>query len=148
MITINHRNAMTTPRGIRNCNPLNIRKTTGRPWLGQVRPGEDPEFCQFTDMAHGYRAAMRLLQNYGKLYGLRTVRQLISRWAPPQENDTRGYVNTVCYLTKWDPERTVALDKKADMVALVSAMSQMENGRKADPQEVEAGWRLLRNGSE
>lgn len=136
------------PRGIRNCNPLNIRKTGCRPWLGEIRPGEDKAFCQFRDMAHGYRAAMKLLQNYQKLYGLRTVRQLISRWAPPQENDTRGYVDTVCYLTKWDPEHAVDLSKKSDMVALVSAMSQVECGRRADPQAVDAGWRLLRNGSE
>ena len=94
-------------------------------------------------MAHGYRAAMRLLQNYQRLYGLRTLRQIISRWAPPSENDTRGYINTVCYLTKWDAERALQLKQKEQMIPLVSAMSQVENGRKANPEEVEAGWRLL-----
>ena len=65
---------MNSPRGLRNCNPLNIRKTGSRPWLGEVRPGQDAQFCQFQDMAHGYRAAMRLLQNYQRLYGPRRVR--------------------------------------------------------------------------
>lgn len=134
---------MTTPRGIRNCNPLNIRKTSGRLWIGEIRPSQDKEFCQFQDMAHGYRAAMRLLQNYQKLYGLRTVRELISRWAPPSENDTRGYLGAVCKLTGLDADHFVDISKKANMVALVSAMSQVENGRRADAQEVEAGWKLL-----
>ena len=134
---------MNPPRGLRNCNPPNIRKTGRRPWLGEVRPGQDAQFCQFQDMAHGYRAAMRLLQNYQRLYGLRTLRQIISRWAPPSENDTRGYINTVCYLTKWDAERALQLKQKEQMIPLVSAMSQVENGRKANPEEVEAGWRLL-----
>ena len=132
-----------TPRGLRNCNPLNIRKTNIRPWLGEVRPGQDAQFCQFQDMAHGYRAAMRILQNYQRLYGLRTLRQIISRWAPPSENDTHGYIDTVCHLTKWDSERALQLKQKEQMSPLVSAMSQVENGRKANLEEVEAGWMLL-----
>lgn len=142
--------AMTTatPRGIRNCNPLNIRKTNGLPWKGEIRPGQDREFCQFCDMAHGYRAAMKLLQNYQKRYGLRTIRQIVSRWAPPCENDTRGYLFSVFWLTGMDADLSIDLDKKGDMVALVSAMSQVENGRKAVRAEVEAGWELLMYGVE
>ena len=136
---------MTTPRGIRNCNPLNIRKTGGRPWLGEIRPGQDKEFCQFCDMAHGYRAAMRLLHNYCRLYGLRTPRELISRWAPPSENDTRGYLGAVCRLTGLEADTPVDLTRKENMLKLTAAMSQVENGRRADPAEVEAGWRLINN---
>ena len=134
---------MPTPRGIRNCNPLNIKKTGGRPWLGEIRPGADKVFCQFIDMAHGYRAAMKLLQNYQTRYGLRTLRQLISRWAPPSENDTRGYLGAVCKLTGLDADHFVDLSKKITLTSIVSAMSQVENGRRADPSEVEAGWRML-----
>ena len=134
---------MNSPRGLRNCTPLNIRTTNGRPWVGEVRPGQDEVFCQFQDMAHGYRAAMKLLQNYQRLYGLRTLRHIISRWAPPSKNDTRGYLNTVCYITKWDVDLTLQLKRREQMIPLVSAMSQVENGRKANLEEVEAGWRLL-----
>ena len=79
----------------------------------------------------------------GRFYGLRTLRQIISRWAPPSENDTRGYIDTVCHLTKWDSERALQLKQKEQMIPLVSAMSQVENGRKANLEEVEAGWMLL-----
>ena len=49
---------MAQPRGIRNCNPGNIR-LSGDKWKG-LRPRQtDGEFCQFTDMAHGYRALIR-----------------------------------------------------------------------------------------
>ena len=71
---------MAQPRGIRNCNPGNIR-LSGDKWKG-LRPRQtDGEFCQFTDMAHGYRALIRLLQNYRKLHGCRTIADFIRRWA-------------------------------------------------------------------
>ena len=41
--------------------------------------------------------------------------------------------------TTYEPD----LHDKATMCVLVSAMSRMENGVDANPDEVEAGWRLL-----
>ena len=51
---------------------------------------------QFETMAYGWRAAFRLLCHtyYGK-YKLRTIRALITRWAPPKENDTEAYIRRV-----------------------------------------------------
>ena len=136
---------MMEPRGIRNCNPLNIRtgSRSRKPWKGEIRPSLDPEFCQFSDMAHGYRAAMLLLRDYRTLYGLRTPRELISRWAPPSENDTRGYLGAVCKLTGLDPDEPIDLSRREVMTSLVAAMSQVENRRRAVTEDVEAGWHLL-----
>lgn len=131
------------PRGLRNCNPLNIRLSKGKPWKGEVRPSQDPVFCQFRDMAHGYRAAMLLLRNYVRLYRLSTPRELISRWAPPSENDTRGYLDTVCKLTGLEPDEPADLSRRKVLVPLVAAMSQVENGRRAVMEDVGAGYRLL-----
>ena len=43
------------PRGLRNNNPGNIRLGSNR-WVGEIRPSQDKEFCQFRSMKHGYRA--------------------------------------------------------------------------------------------
>lgn len=131
-----------TARGLKNCNPGNLRRTKDR-WQG-LRPQQtDKEFFQFTDMAHGYRAMMITLQNYVRKHGCRTMASIIKRYAPPTENNTSAYLAYVCnemgVPTTYEPD----LHDKATMCALVSAMSRMENGADANPDEVEAGWMLL-----
>lgn len=87
---------MTTPRGLRNNNPLNIEKTKGgNPWQGEIVPSGDSRFAQFRTIAYGYRAAFKLLNNYQRNYGLDTIRKMIGRWAPSNENHTDTYVRTV-----------------------------------------------------
>ena len=46
--------------------------------------------------AYGWRAAFRPLCHtyYGK-YKLRTIRDIITRWAPPKENNTEAYIRRV-----------------------------------------------------
>lgn len=34
-------------------------------------------------MAYGYRALIKLLQNYRRVNGCRTIADFINRWAPP-----------------------------------------------------------------
>ena len=133
---------MAQPRGIRNCNPGNIR-LSGDKWKG-LRPWQtDGEFCQFTDMAHGYRALIRLLQNYRKLHGCRTIADFIRRWAPPVENNTDAYIRRVCREMDVTDTYVPDVDDKATMCAFAAAISRVENGVPADMSEVEAGWTLI-----
>ena len=74
-------------RGLSNCNPGNIRQSKVR-YKGEVQPSRDPAFKQFESLAWGYRAVFVLLHTYRVRHGLRTVRGMISRWAPPVENHT------------------------------------------------------------
>lgn len=69
-------------RGLSNCNPGNIRQSKVR-YKGEVQPSRDPAFKQFESLAWGYRAVFVLLHTYRVRHGLRTVRGMISRWAPP-----------------------------------------------------------------
>ena len=48
-------------RGIRNNNPLNIRRSATR-WQGAREEQKDKSFVQFKSMAYGYRAAWKILQ--------------------------------------------------------------------------------------
>ena len=78
-------------RGLSNCNPGNIRQSKVR-YKGEVQPSRDPAFKQFESLAWGYRAVFVLLHTYRVRHGLRTVRGMISRWAPPVENHTEAYI--------------------------------------------------------
>ena len=83
------------PRGIRNCNPGNIRITKDK-WKGLREVQEDKEYFQFKAMEWGYRAMIRTLQNYRKRHGCETIADFIRRWAPPTENNTVTYIRFVC----------------------------------------------------
>ena len=48
------------PRGIRNNNPLNIRRSKDQ-WQGMKKEQTDSAFCQFENLAYGWRAAFKLL---------------------------------------------------------------------------------------
>lgn len=85
--------AAKLPRGIRNNNPLNIRK--GARWLGQRYNQTDKEFCEFQTMAYGFRAAFRTLITYYTKHDCRNLENIIFRWAPPKENNTLAYLTHV-----------------------------------------------------
>ena len=71
------------PRGLRNCNPLNIRKGRDQ-WQGQAEKQTDAAFVVFKSMAWGWRAAFKLLtRTYYHKYRLYTIRMIIQKWAPP-----------------------------------------------------------------
>ena len=71
------------PRGIRNCNPLNIRRTAKDQWKGLAERQQDAAFCQFKSLEYGWRAAFYLLtRTYYHKYRLYTIRTIIRRWAP------------------------------------------------------------------
>ena len=132
-------------RGLTNCNPGNIRRSTVR-YKGEVRPSRDPEFKQFENLAWGYRAVFVLLHTYRVRYGLRTIRTMIRRWAPPTENRTDLYVRAVAERTGIGPDEPLDTLDARTMVPVASAISYVENGAAADCDEVRRGWELFRTG--
>lgn len=81
-----------TPRGIRNKNPGNLRH--GPAWNGLRDVQTDSEFAQFETPEDGLRAMGITLLNYEKRHGLRTVREIANRWAPPIGSDSQGNAYT------------------------------------------------------
>lgn len=112
-----------TPRGIRNNNPLNIRKSSDN-WQGKT--GDDGAFVIFDTPHNGIRAAGRLLKTYRDKYGLVSIRGIINRWAPPSENDTESYITSVEKQTGLFRDLTL---QAADYPAVVAAMIRHENGQ-------------------
>ena len=85
----------TLPRGLRNNNPGNLRRSNDN-WQGLAPEQTDPQFFQFTAPEWGYRALIKTLQTYRRKHGLQTIAELISRWAPANENNTSAYIRSVC----------------------------------------------------
>lgn len=118
------------PRGLRNNNPLNIRRSKDK-WQGLKTLQEDREFFQFTEMKYGWRAAFRLLCHtyYGK-YKLKTIRDIIYRWAPPNENGTLVYIRSVAERTGINADKELGdpATHAAQWLMLGMAMAIVENG--------------------
>lgn len=129
-------------RGLRNNNPGNIRRSRVR-YDGEVTPSRDAEFKEFESMAYGYRAMFTLLDTYRRRYNLSTIRQMINRYAPPSENFTEGYIRFISRTTGIRPDETLDTRAARDMIPVVAAMSEIENGTKAITSDVEAGWQLF-----
>lgn len=132
----------TLPRGLRNCNPGNIRITKDK-WQGLREVQTDKSFFQFIEMRWGYRALMRTLQNYRKRHGCMTIADFINRWAPPSENNTGSYISRVCGEMQVPNSYVPDVDDKDAMCAFAAAISQVENGVPAVMEDVVAGWELL-----
>ena len=93
-------------------------------------------------MAHGYRALMITLRTYMTRHGLTTLEGLLTRWAPPVENDTRAYINAVVKLTGFTPNEQLRPDKRT-LTSLAAAISRVENGVDACLEDIEAGWSIM-----
>ena len=131
-----------TPRGIRNCNPGNLRLSNDN-WKGLRMEQTDKEFFQFEEMRWGYRAMMRTLQNYRKVHGCRTITDFITRWAPSCENNTMAYIKAVCNQLGVPSVFIPDIEDRETMCAMAAAISRHENGVEVDMKEVNNGWDLL-----
>lgn len=133
---------MTTPRGIRNNNFGNIRRTKDK-WLGLCKEQTDPAFFQFTEPKWGYRALLRTLQNYRRRHNCKTIADFIKRWAPSNENDTASYIRSVCKQLQVPESYVPDVSDKDVMCAFAAAISKVENGVDAIMSDIERGWELL-----
>jgi hypothetical protein len=131
---------MSLPRGLRNNNPGNIRKSS-TVWIGQVS-GTDPDFVTFESIEWGYRAIFVLLRNYISK-GYDTISKIINRYAPSNENDTTAYINRVAALSNIDKDTVIGRDDGESLIKIVAAISWHENGVKPNFTEVTAGWNKL-----
>lgn len=137
---------MALPRGIRNNNPLNIRK--GCAWIGERHPQTDKSFEEFESLEMGLRAGFVLLRNYingttARLDKFNTIRKIIARWAPPSENYTQRYIEHVCKWSGLLPDEVVRFRERKKMVAIVQAMAKMECGVTLDVALIESAYDLV-----
>lgn len=118
---------LTVPRGIRNNNPGNIRLSKTA-WKGEQVSHTDPDFIVFTTPVYGIRAIAKLLLTYSHEHGLKTVNEIISRWAPPVENDTVSYCASVANSLGCSGDWSLSVNTYAVMGPLLKAIIKHENG--------------------
>lgn len=133
-------------RGIRNNNPLNIRK--GCSWKGERTNQKDSDFEEFVSIEWGIRAALKLMRNHitgfgGKRPRMNTLKKLINVWAPPTENATMRYVDFVSDHVGLLPSDIINPDDGKIMCKIARAMAFVECGQWIDPEKFESAWNLL-----
>ena len=131
-----------TARGIRNCNPLNIRYNAHNNWVGkypkeynndraaQFGHSGSPEFEQFHFMWQGFLAAFKLIGNtYIYRYRLNTLAAIINRWCPKgdADNDPDSYLKKVCAWTGIGGQEPLS-NSDPRLKNIVMAMAVVESG--------------------
>lgn len=108
-------------------NPLNIRWNKGNNWMGQI--GEYKGFVIFSEEFLAVRAVLKILRNY-RNRGIKTIRDVITTWAPPTENNTANYVRYVANAIGCEVDSKLRYD--LDVFNLVCAMWKIESGESAN----------------
>jgi hypothetical protein len=113
MVYSNEAAVTNPPAPLRNNNP------------GALMPGG--KLAQYPDMQTGIAAMDQNLASYGK-QGVNTLSAVISKWAPPNENDTQAYIKDVSQRLGIPANQKVDLSNPAQRLAISSAIMLHENG--------------------
>lgn len=119
------------PRGVRNNNPGNIDYNPRNKWEGQLglEVGvPKPRFARFDSPENGIRALGKLIRTYQNKHGLKTVEQIIGRWAPNNENNTKAYAEAVAKALSVTPWANIDVNRVTMLRPLVEAIIRHENG--------------------
>jgi hypothetical protein len=95
---------------------------------GNLRPaGASTGFQAFSTPEEGLAALDKNLQSYGK-QGVNTVTAVISKWAPPNENNTAAYIADVSKRLGVDPKQPLDMGNPIVRQALSTAITLHEHG--------------------
>jgi hypothetical protein len=129
-------------RGIRNNNPGNIRVSKDQ-WEGMT--GDDGAFVTFDSPESGVRALGKNLLSYSR-QGYDSIEKIINRWAPPNENDTKAYIDSVVAATGIPATQSLDLSDPDTLSSLAQAISFHETGSRYNPEVYQKGVARALNG--
>lgn len=96
--------------------------------VGNLRPpGASTGFQQPATREEGLAAMDANLQSYGR-QGINTLNGIISKWAPPTENDTAAYIKAVAARLGIGPDQPIDLSDPAQRQAIGTAIMLQEKG--------------------
>ena len=131
-------------------NPLNL--TVGSDWVkrigGRLQPLQNTaqhknlsRFERFDSYYHGLRAGIYQVLRYirgekakthkGANAKLQTIEDIITEWAPSNENNTEGYIKAVEKQSGVKRDKNIANNDKA-LLAMFKYMAQIESSFKGD----------------
>lgn len=97
---------------------------------GNLRvPGSTTEFQKFSTEKDGVLAMARQLQIYQRRDHLDTIDQIVSKYAPSNENDTKRYIENVVGRTGYSANQKLDLNDTAVLSNLMAAMTKQENSK-------------------
>ncbi|EGT8044110.1 hypothetical protein JE634_000945 [Salmonella enterica] len=102
-------------------NPVNLRYAAGYE-TANTRSGK---FAVFPSLDEGVLAAAKQLQIYGTK-GINNIHDIISKWAPSNENNTKAYIGHVVNATGRSEFEKLNLNDTRTLAKLITAMSVKE----------------------
>ena len=105
-------------------NPLNIR------YVGQPGAIDTNGFAAWKTPEEGQAQTDALFGRYAE-GGIKTLSGLISKWAPPSENNTAAYIANVAKATGLDPNAEIDLRDPALRAKIQAAMAVQEGNKNA-----------------
>ncbi|CAI1594028.1 lytic transglycosylase [Serratia fonticola] len=122
------------PRGIRNNNPGNLN------YVGQngaqLEDHATPRFAKFKTAFDGFTALGKQIKAYytgtSKAAGyqkLQSVEDIISRFAPPKENNTQKYIDKLSKMMGVGRGETLNIHDPQVLAMLMNGITQIENGK-------------------
>lgn len=119
--------------GLANNNPGNMKCCDGNNWVGLV--GNNGTFDTFSDTVYGLRAMAVDLTTKIQRDGLNTIAAIISDYAPPSENDTAAYIQSVVGDTGYTASQVLTADS-GTLATLIRAIVNHEIGGQLSAQYV------------
>jgi hypothetical protein len=126
-------------------NPFNLKYNKYDPFAAGVRDitnkktGEVSHYGAYSTDAAGVAAAERQLLVDRNEHGTKTLRQLITRWSPPYENDTEAIISRVSQRSGINPDVDFDPTDQTKAAAFMNAWKQEETPGPFQPGAVEHG---------
>ncbi|EAM2342777.1 hypothetical protein HFU66_004546 [Salmonella enterica subsp. enterica serovar Poona] len=102
-------------------NPVNLRYAAGY----ETASTRNGKFAVFPSLDEGVLAAAKQLQIYGTK-GINNIHDIISKWAPSNENNTKAYIGHVVNATGRSEFEKLNLNDTRTLAKLITAMSVKE----------------------
>jgi hypothetical protein len=142
--TVSYLGKMNLTRGLRNNNPGNLKYVASNKWLGKVAypQNTDGTFEQFIQFRYGVRALLVLLKSYIEVKKLNNINLIISQFAPPTENNTQAYINTLSKKLGVSPTTELKATVPT-LKELARYIAKVETGRELTDTELEHGAEIM-----
>lgn len=111
-------------------NPFNIRVAPKNHWRGALPFSKNFE-C-FRNTVYSVRAFIIIVSTYRYKYNITTVFDIIHRYAPEVENDTRAYISYICKRMKCLPDQEINYE---NLFEFARAVAYMESNYQLTKQE-------------
>jgi hypothetical protein len=131
-------------RGLRNNNPGNLKYVASNDWTGKLplAKNTDKTFEQFREFRYGVAAMMKLIRKYIQSGRATTIRGIIGIYAPPSENNTARYIQTVSARLGVGPDQPLAVNEQT-LKQLAKTIALVEVGRELTASELKHGYNLI-----